>query len=467
MRRTKIICTIGPASESAEMIEMAEKAGMNIARLNFSHGDHTDHLNRIKRIQELNSKIDVPIGILLDTQGPEIRLGVFKEKAMLRGGSEVTLTTRDVTCNEKIISISYKKLAKSVKQGSLVYVADGTIELKVKKVSGTEILCEVVIGGEVNTRKNVNLPGAKIDLPAISKKDIGDITFGAKHKIDFVAQSFVRTPKDILGMKKFLKKINSDASVIAKIESSQSLHNIDEIIKVSDGVMVARGDLGVQIPIEKVANAQKLIIAKCNEAGKPVIVATQMLESMTKNPRPTRAEVTDVANAIMDGSDAIMLSGETAVGDYPIRSIEMMDMIARETERKMDFAGLLKTHGKIKINDAIARSVCQTAYDLHASAIITCTLSGYTARIISKYRPTTPIIAVTPSEREVRKLNLYWGVHPLLITTPTNTDELIEHSCKIVADMKLVKKGDIVVMTAGIPFGIPGKTNFMKVDVIE
>ena len=467
MRRTKIICTIGPASDSPEMLEKLVRAGMNIARINFSHGEPEEKLRIIKNIVELNKTLPVPVGILLDTRGPAIRLGDFRQVVTLLDGSEVTLTSRDVMCDEKIISVSYKKLASSIKPGGLIYIADGTIELKVRKINGPDVLCEVLIGGEVNTRKNVTLPGAEIDLPAISEKDIADIEIGTKSKVDFVAQSFVRVAQDVIDMKRLLRKNNCNAFVIAKIECAQGLYNIDEILGVSDGIMVARGDLGTQIPIEKVPNIQKQLIKKCNNLGKPVIVATQMLESMIKSPKPTRAEATDVANAILDGADAIMLSGETASGKHPVRCVVTMNLIAKETEQHQKFHAIKLPREGVMVEDAIAKSVCEVAQALNAAAIITCTSSGYTARIISKYRPMKPIIAVTPSSGELSKLNLFWGVLPVLMPTPKNSDELLKNSMQIVKKLGLVKRGEQVVITASIPFGIPGKPNFMKVDVVE
>lgn len=448
------------------MLEKLAHAGMNLARLNFSHGDYEEHGARIEKIKEINKRLDVPIGIVLDTQGPEIRLGIFKEKAFLREGTEVILTTRDVFCDDKVIAISYKKLPETVKPDDYIYIADGTIELKVKKVEKTEVVCEVIVGGEVNTKKNVSIPNAYVDLPSISEKDIRDIEFGAKQGIDFVAQSFTKTAQDVLDMKKLLKANGSEAQVIAKIEDPQGLKNIDEIIEVTDAIMVARGDLGVQIPIEQVANAQKLIIHKCDCAAKPVIVATQMLESMTKSPRPTRAEVTDVANAIFDGADVIMLSGETAAGKYPIRAVEMMVRIAKQTESKLDHS-LIKCRDIIKIDDAIARAVCQTAQELKASVIITCTFSGHTAKMISKNRPNTQVLAVTPNINVVKRLNLCWGVHPCLMPISDNTDELIHLAKEIAKRKEFAKKGDIAVVTAGIPFNVPGNTNLIKVEIIE
>ena len=467
IRRTKIIATIGPASNSPEKIRELIKAGMDVARLNFSHGDHAEQLNRIRVIEQLNKKLEVPIAIMLDTMGPEIRLGVFAEKKNLADGKTVVVTTRDVPCDDKLISISYKKLPQSVSKGSLIYIADGTIELKVEKVEGTEVTCRIIVGGEVNTKKNVNIPGCYVDLPSISDKDVLDIQLAAREKLDFIAQSFVKTPQDVLQMKQILKENGSDAHVIAKIESNQALDLIDEIIKVSDGIMVARGDLGVQIPIEDVPRWQKSIVRKCNEAGKPVIVATQMLDSMIKNPRPTRAEVTDVANAILDGTDAVMLSGETTNGKYPLRTVEMMSKVIYKTEAKMDIDWKKRMSESLKVEDAISRAVCQTAEDLSAKAIVTCTSSGHTARVVSKYRPETQIIAVTPNERELKKLNLVWGIYPVFVINPHNTDLMIHESIMTLTKKHLLMKGDVVVITAGIPFYVPGNINMMKVHVIE
>ncbi|MBU0627646.1 MAG: pyruvate kinase [Nanoarchaeota archaeon] len=467
MIRTKIICTIGPASDSVDMIEKLAKAGMNIARLNFSHSSYDEHLDRIKKINDINSKRLAPVGIMLDTRGPEIRLGNFKHPVILIKGDEITITTTETICDDKIISVSYKNLHKQLKVNDLIYISDGTIELKVKKITGNDILCEVIEGGEVNSRKNVSVPGVIVDLPSIDEKDIRDIEFGAKNQIDFVAQSWVRSAKDVIDLKNLLKKNNSGALIIAKIECLQGIKNIDQIIAAADGIMVARGDLGVQIPIEQVPNAQKMIIRKCNRAGKPVIVATQMLESMTKNPRPTRAEVTDVANAIIDGTDAIMLSGETAIGKFPLKAVEMMQKIANQIEPRMDFKSDPYSRSKLSIEDSLSKNVCQTAHEVKAKAIITCTLSGHTAKVISRKKPTTTIIAVTPKKKEIKKLNLWWGVHPLLIEKPKSADSLMENAIDLVLKRGLIKRGDIVVITAGIPFTTPGNMNMMKVQIVK
>ncbi len=470
-RKTKIVCTIGPSSNTKEMVSMMHKKGMDIARLNFSHGNHEDHLKVLDIIHEINKELEVPIGIMLDTKGPEIRIGKFKDNITLKDGEPVTVTTRDIEwSDDKLIQISYKNLPKIVQKDTFIYIADGTVELVVEDVQGTEVLCRVSIGGEIGTRKNVNVPGAIVDLPALSEQDIDDIVFGIKNGIDFIAQSFVKTPEDVILTKKLLAMHNAEhIGVIAKIEAFQALELLDKIIDVSDSVMVARGDLGVQIPIEDIPSVQKSIIHKCNAKGKPVITATQMLESMTKNPRPTRAEATDVANAILDGTDAVMLSGETASGKHPLRAIEIMDKISRKTERTLKSLKIPheESDSKPTIADSISRSVCHTARDLGAAAIISCTSSGHTPRQISRHRPLTPIIAITPNEKEFRKLVLVWGVRPILIPYPENTDALIENSLEVVRDKKIVESLDLVVITAGIPFNVAGNINMMKVEMIR
>jgi pyruvate kinase len=470
-RKTKIICTIGPSSNSREMIEKLHEKGMDIARLNFSHGTHEEHLKVVKVIKEINDNLDVPIGIMLDTKGPEIRVGKFQEPILLKDDDKITITTRDIEwCNNNIIQISYKNLPSIIEKGSLIYIADGTVELKVESIEDTEVECTVSIGGEVGTRKNVNIPGAIVDLPAVSEQDIEDIEFGIRNGIDFIAQSFVKTPDDIIEVRKILANHNAEQiHIISKIESFQALELLDDIIEASDGIMIARGDLGVQIPIENIPSVQKMIIHKCNLRGKPVITATQMLESMTKNSRPTRAEATDVANAILDGSDAIMLSGETASGKYPLRAADIMDKIARKTERTLKSIKIFDDEKDYKstITDSISKAVCHTSSDLQAAAIVTCTSTGHTARQISRHRPLTPIIAVTPNEKEFRKLVLVWGVRPVLIKYPKNTDALIEESLSAIESKGLVKEFDLVVITAGIPFNIAGNINLIKIEMIK
>lgn len=469
-RKTKIICTIGPSSNTREIIEKLHDKGMDIARLNFSHGTHEDHQKIIDILKEINKGLEIPIGIMLDTKGPEIRIGKFREPITLKDNSKITLTTEELDwCDDETINVSYQNLPKIVSKGSLIYISDGTVELKVESVNNTTIECLVSIGGEINTRKNVNIPGAIVDLPAVSEQDIKDIEFGIKNGIDFIAQSFVKTPEDVLEVRKILKKHDAEhIHVISKIESFQALELLDEIIEESDGIMIARGDLGVQIPIENIPSVQKDIIRRCNMRGKPVITATQMLESMTKNPRPTRAEATDVANAIIDGTDAVMLSGETASGKHPLRVIDIMDKISRKTEKTLKSMKIFDEHDyKPTITDSISKSVCQTSNDLQVSAIITCTSTGHTARQISRHKPLTPILAVTPNEKEFRKLVLAWGVRPVLIKYPENTDELIEQSLEAVKSRGLIKEFDLVVITAGIPFNISGNINLLKIEMIK
>jgi len=474
-RKTKIVCTLGPSSEEKTDIKKLYERGMNVARLNFSHGTREYHKKLIDSIKELNKEIETPIGILLDTKGPEIRIGKFKEPVYLKENSEIILTTEELEfSDEKRVSVTYKEMPSLLQKGSMIYIADGAIELKVESIEKNEIKCVVSIGGEVSTRKNINMPGANIDLPAISEEDEKDIEFGLNNGIDFIAQSFVKTAEDVIRLRNFLKKKDSDhIHIIAKIESVQALENLDEIIKVADGIMIARGDLGVQIPIENIPNVQKSIIKKCNISGKPVITATQMLESMTKNPRPTRAEATDVANAILDGTDAIMLSGETASGKYPIRAIEVMDKIARKTEQTLKHTKIATwveesdREYKLTITDSLSKSVCETAKDLEAAAIVTCTSTGHTARQISRHRPITPIIAVTPNENEYKKLVLAWGVRPLLIDYPENTDELINISLQTIKNRGYVKEFDLIILTAGIPFNVGGNINIMKVELVK
>ncbi len=474
-RKTKIVCTLGPSSDDKEQIRKMHEKGMNVARLNFSHGTHEYHKRIMDSIRELNKGLDIPIGMMLDTKGPELRIGRFKEPVFLKEDTEITLTTEDLEfSDDKRISVIYKDMPSLVDKGSMIYIADGTIELKVDSVEDKDIRCTVSIGGEVSTRKNISVPGAKIMLPAISKEDEYDIIFGIENGIDFIAQSFVSTAEDVKRLRELLKRENSEhIHIIAKIESSQALENIDEIIKESDGVMVARGDLGVQIPIENIPSVQKSIIKKCNIAGKPVITATQMLESMTKNPRPTRAEATDVANAILDGTDAIMLSAETASGKYPLKSVEVMDRIAKKTEQTLKNTKIATwveesdKEYKLTITDSLSRSVCETARDLEATAIVTCTSTGHTARQISRHRPINPIIAVTPNENEFKKLVLTWGVKPLLIEYPEDTDELINISLRAIKERGYVKEFDLIVWTAGIPFNIGGNINIMKVELVK
>ncbi|MFA5524282.1 MAG: pyruvate kinase [Tissierellales bacterium] len=472
MKKTKIVCTIGPASENEETFEKLVLSGLNVARLNFSHGSHDEHKKRIDVIKKVREELDIPVAIMLDTKGPEIRTGNFEDGiAELIEGQEFTITTRDIIGNSSICSITYKGLPKDVNVGDSILIDDGLIELKVVEITNeTDIKCIVINPGPVKNHKGVNLPGIKINLPAITQKDVDDILFGIENGIDFIAASFIRKASDVIDIRKILEENNADnIQIISKIENQEGVDNIEEIILVSDGIMVARGDLGVEIPTEDIPLVQKTIIKKCNEVGKPVITATQMLDSMIRNPRPTRAEVTDVANAIFDGTDAIMLSGETAAGKYPIESVKTMANIALRTEHSLDYREKLKNKsiGKdITVTNAISHATCSTAEDLGAAAIVTATSSGYTARAVSKFRPSAPIVAVTPRKDVMRKLMLVWGVLAIYAKGASSTDEVIDSSVKSAIEKGYIKQGDLIVITAGIPVGIAGSTNLIKVHII-
>ena len=472
MRKTKIICTIGPASDKPEILSALIESGMNASRHNFSHGDHVEHGKRIELVKELRAKYNKPIAIVLDTKGPEIRTGKFEEgRESLTEGTEFTVYCgEEVLGNETQCSLSYADLYKDVVPGDLILIADGLVGLEIKTIEGNKLHCIVKNSGKLGNNKNVNVPGVKVKLPAITQKDISDLKFGAEIGVDMVAASFVRKAADVLEIRKVLTENGGhDILIFSKIENYEGIENIDEIIKFSDGIMVARGDLGVEIPTEEVPVVQKMIIRKCNEAGKPVITATQMLDSMIRNPRPTRAEASDVANAILDGTDAIMLSGETANGSYPVETVATMARIAERTEQTINYESHLK---KIRKNhtpnvpNAISLATCNTAMELNAAAIITATQSGHTSRIISKYRPECPIIAVTPYEAVARRLALNWGVFPIVAEKVETTDELIEKSVNIVLENGYVSKGDLVVIAAGIPVNYSGSTNMMKVHIV-
>lgn len=473
MKKTKIVCTIGPASESEEVLKQLIENGLNVARLNFSHGNYEEHKKRIDTIKKIRDELDTPVAIMLDTKGPEIRLKKFKEGIVtLSDNDTFTLTTRDIEGDESIVSISYKGLPNDVKVGSRILIDDGLVELEVKEiVNGTDIVCHVMNGGTLKDHKGVNVPNTPINLPAITEKDINDIKFGIENDVDFIAASFIRKADDVLQIRKVLEDNGGEGiEIISKIESQEGVDNIDEIIEASDGIMVARGDLGVEIEPEKIPLLQKQIIKKCNIAGKPVITATQMLDSMIRNPRPTRAEVTDVANAILDGTDAIMLSGETAAGKYPVQSVKTMKNIAIRTETSIEYLDTLKKKrvldNNISTTNAISKATCTTAEDLNATAIITATSSGYTSKAISKFRPKPPIIAATTTEKVMRKLALVWGVYPVLSVKSENTDEVIDMSIHSSMLKGYVKEGDLIVITAGIPVGVSGTTNLLKVHTI-
>ncbi|CEM63229.1 pyruvate kinase [Treponema phagedenis] len=472
MKKTKVVCTIGPASESEETLRKMFKAGCNVCRLNFSHGSHEEHQIKIDRIKKLRTEMNLPIAIMLDTKGPEIRLKTFANGPVdLKQNQLFTLTTRDIIGDETICSITYANLPAELTAGDRILIDDGLVEMNVLKIkNGTDIICTVINDGEISNHKGLNMPGVKVRLPFLSEKDISDIRFGVKNRVDFIAASFTRTADDVLEIRRVLEEENGNGiNIIAKIENQEGLDNIDKILEVADGIMVARGDLGIEIPPEQIPLAQKRLIQKANIAGKPVITATQMLESMTRNLRPTRAEVTDIANAILDGTSAIMLSGETAAGQYPVQAVKMMYSIAETTEASLDYEKLLLnsfSKHALTTTNAIARATCSTALDLEAHAIIAATSSGDTARAISKFKPKAPIIAVTYSEEVMQRLSLNWGVYPLLTEKFTSTDELFESCIKKAKDAGFLTDGDLAILTAGIPIGLAGSTNILKIETV-
>ncbi len=466
MKNTKIICTIGPASQNPDTIKKLILAGMNVARLNFSHGSYEEQANKFRMIQDASKELGIPVAILQDTKGPEIRLRDFANgKEELKAGQKFTLTTEEIAGTNEKVSITYKQLPNDVEEGMAILLDDGLIELKVDKVTATDIECTVINGGFVSNKKGVNVPGAELSMPFISDVDREDILFGIKMGFDFLACSFVRSKEDILAVRKILDENGAKTKVIAKIENMQGIRNLAEILEVSDGIMVARGDMGVEIPLEEVPVIQKKMIKKAIATGKQVITATQMLESMTKNPRPTRAETTDVANAIYDGTTAIMLSGETASGQYPVEAVETMTKIAQRTELDIDYITRFQRtemHGA-DVTNAISHATCTTAMDLKAAAIITVTMSGFTAEMIARYKPNCPIIACSVDEAVCRQVNMLWGVRPLLIDKKETAEELFKEGVRKAMEAGYVKKGDTVVITAGVPLGISGKTNMIRV----
>jgi len=471
MRKTKIVCTIGPASESVDRLVALMNAGMNVARLNFSHGDHKEHGARIANIREAARRTGKTVGILLDTKGPEIRTGeMATEKVVLKAGQQLIISMKEVKGTAEKISVTYPGLAKDVHPGSKILLDDGLIELEVLSRTDDEIVTKVLNSGELKSKKGVNVPGVSVNLPGITEKDAKDILFGIEQGIDFIAASFVRRASDVLEIRELLEKNHAGhIMIIPKIENREGVENIDEILSVSDGLMVARGDLGVEIPAEEVPLVQKMLIKKCNALGKPVITATQMLDSMQRNPRPTRAEASDVANAIFDGTDAIMLSGETAAGEYPVEAVKTMDRIAYRTEQALNYRELYETRSRdseTTITDAIGQAVTNTALKLKVSTIITATVSGHTAKVVSKYRPKALILAVTSTEEALRKLTLFWGVYPVLGKTAASTDEMLESAVDQALKSGCVHHGDLVVITAGVPVGEVGTTNLLKVHVV-
>ncbi|KEK12960.1 pyruvate kinase [Lysinibacillus fusiformis] len=473
MRKTKIVCTIGPASESPETLEKLIEAGMNVARLNFSHGSHEEHAGRIHLIREVAQKLNKPVGILLDTKGPEIRTHNMKNGELhLSAGQVIDISMTEVEGTETSFSVTYEQLVEDVEQNSIILLDDGLIQLRVLATDVEKGLIHTIVenAGVLKNKKGVNVPGVSVQLPGITEKDAQDILFGIEQGVDFIAASFVRRAKDVLEIRELLEQNGGGhIQIIPKIENQEGVDNIDEIILVSDGLMVARGDLGVEIPAEEVPLVQKKLILKCNQVGKPVITATQMLDSMQRNPRPTRAEASDVANAIIDGTDAIMLSGETAAGLYPVESVQTMNKIAQRTENSLDYKSIVSTRSREKeanMTEAISQAVAYTSINLGVKAVLAPTESGNTARMIAKYRPGVPIVAVTGSTNTAQTLTLVWGVHPIVCQRVTTTDEILELAVDESLKHGFVTHGDAVVITAGVPVGEAGTTNLMKVHII-
>ena len=480
-RKTKIICTLGPAVDNEDVMRALIQEGMNVARFNFSHGPHDEQMGRLKMLRKLRTELGKPVAALLDTKGPEIRLGQFeKGKTELKTGRGFTLTTDDISGTDDRVSITYKNLWNDVKPGDHILIDDGLVGLEVveirpvanpvnKEINPMDIVCRVLNDGVISDKKGVNVPNVDLTMPFISEKDYGDICFAVDNDYDFIAASFVRTAEDVMEIRKILaEKGGEDIKIISKIENMQGVRNIDEIIRVSDGIMVARGDMGVEIPLEDVPVMQKMIIKKVCDAGKIVITATQMLDSMMKHPRPTRAEATDVANAIYDGTSAIMLSGETAAGMYPIEAVKTMVRIATRTEQDINYLQRFRQRRTMcnpDVTSAISHATCTMAGDLSAAAIVTVTKSGRTAKMISKYRPNCTIVGECLTEKVCRQLNLEWGVEPVLIAEEKNADMLFEKAVDVAEATGFVSKGDIVVLTGGVPLGVSGTTNLIKVQV--
>jgi pyruvate kinase len=467
MRKTKIICTIGPASESEENLRKLMKAGMNVARFNFSHGSHEEHKAKFARVLKVSGELGVSVATLLDTKGPEIRLRDFAAgKVELKAGQDFILTTEEILGDETKASITYKNLKEDVKEGSRILIDDGKIEMEVKKIEGEEIVCKVLNGGMVSNHKGINVPGVDLTMPYISDVDRADIMFGIQMGFDFIAASFVRNKEDVLAIREILDENKSPIKIISKIESLQGIQNLEEILSVSDGIMVARGDMGVELPMEEVPIIQKKMIKMAVAAGKHVITATQMLESMIHNPRPTRAEANDVANAIYDGTTAIMLSGESAAGKYPVEAVETMARIAERTENAIDYDSRMLRSTPRNLDDvttAISYATCTTSMRLSAQAIITVTMSGFTAGMVSRYKPKCQIVACSVNPRVCRQMALMWGVTPILMSKEETTKELFDEAIHLAKKHGLVENGDTVVLTAGMPLGVSGKTNMIQV----
>ena len=472
MRRTKIICTLGPAVDSPEMVRELIRGGMNAARFNFSHGDHEQHLARLNMLKGVRDSMSSPVATILDTKGPEIRVKSFGEKSVeLVPGETFTLTAEDVAGTKDRVSVTYSKLHEEVEVGQRILIDDGLIAIRVEKIEGCDIVCTVENGGPLSSNKSINIPGAQIQLPALTEKDIADIRFGVENDFDFIAASFVRKAADVCVIRKVLHECGGDSvRIISKIENQEGVDNIDEILEASDGIMVARGDLGVEIPAERVPVLQKQMIQKGIQAGKLVITATQMLDSMIRNPRPTRAEVSDVANAVYDGTSCVMLSGETASGKYPLEALACMSSIVTEAEGAIDYWERFRERqlfNGININDATTHACCLMAKDLDARAIVTATASGHTARMICRFRPACPVVALTMREKVRRQMALCWGVIPILTGEVNSTDRIFSLSAEVALKEGLVENGDTVVITAGVPLGQTVSTNLIKAHVID
>ena len=472
LRKTKIVCTLGPSTDNVNILKELMLTGMDVVRINMSHQNHEKHLERVAMVKNLREKLDLPIALMLDTKGPEIRIGKFKtDRIELKKGQTFVLTSDEILGDNSVVSVSFKNLINEVISGTKILIDDGLIGLLVKKIEKTRIICKVLNSGFLSANKSINVPGLKLSIPFISPKDVEDIKFAVEQGFDFIAASFTRSADDIIKIQKELSKLGkNNIKIIAKIENSDGINNIDEIIKVSDGIMVARGDLGVEVPLENIPIIQKQLIKKACNAGKHVITATQMLDSMMKNPRPTRAEVNDIANAIYDGTGAIMLSGETAAGFYPIEAVKIMASIATKTESDVNYKERffkLPIESKKTIPSAVSHATCTTAIDLGAASILTITKSGKTAQFVSRYRPNCPIIACSTETSVVRQMNLLWGVIPLKIKKEgENLNQLFNNSINAAYEKKYVKSGDLVIITAGLPLGHAYGTNFLKVHVV-
>ena len=470
MRKTKIICTLGPSTDKGDVLRDLIANGMNVARFNFSHGSYEEHGGRLAKLKALREELGKPVAALLDTKGPEIRLKEFKNGVeMLEAGQTFTLTTREVEGTKEICSVTYKDLPHDVHEGGTIMLDDGLIMLRIEKVTDTDITCTVLNNGKIKTKKGVNVPGVHLSMPYLSQKDREDIIFGIQNGFDFIAASFVRTAQDVYDIRNLLNEYDSNIRIIAKIENREGVNNIDSILSAADAVMVARGDLGVEIDFTELPGIQKSVIDRSFSFGKPIVTATQMLDSMMVNPRPTRAEISDVANAIYDGTSAIMLSGETAAGAYPVEALKTMSAIAERTENEPHYRDERfkdATHGQISVSDATAHAACLTARDVNAAAIVTVSESGNTARLLSKYRPTQPIIACVMNEQVQRQLSLSWGITTLLMGPAKSTDELIEMSTALAQKNGYLHNGELAVVTAGVPVGVSGTTNMIKIHMV-